>query len=612
MLRVLLSVAVVAVAAVLSPAAAAAPGQISVSGGEIVVEGTSGADSVAAMQRSATWFVFQTNLAPGAGCSRTARPMPTSSASSGGISRIRMDLGAGDDVAAGRRIGFFFCFPPFIPCPPPLSPVAKPLVVDAGSGDDLVNGGTEDDTLEAGPGRDFLTGGGGGDELSGGSGIDEVSYAGASSRVVVTLDDQPDDGVDSPSTEGDNVRSDVEDVTGGNGDDVLAGDGDGNQLSGGPGSDQLDGGGGFDMLYGGTGVDQLRARDGNPERVDCGAENDFAVVDAFDATSGCENADASAALQADLDHDGIAAPADCDDHDPAIRPGAADAPDNGIDENCDGADATLADRDHDGFRAPQDCDDADPAIRPGAQEVFGNRVDEDCNGRADPFQTIESTVQSAFQNGRKSTRVRRLRVTNVRAGTVIRVRCPGSRKRRACRRSTTTIPVTRSRARRRPAQAARTPAPPPAHRKPHRRAAPARRLADPDRDVPLPRRPQPTHRRAVRAARRDPHRALPVATCVRGVTWPERTARVAGNGRGHGRTQAAADHGGGRRGGRGARHPRPRGLRAGGRRHHDHGLSGHRTDSGSGATRRRIVTLWPNRPWLQGDSGDGRPAAGDR
>jgi hypothetical protein len=39
--------------------------------------------------------------------------------------------------------------------------------------------------------------------------------------------------------------------------------------------------------------------------------------------------------------------------------------------------------------------------------------------------------------------VRRLRVTQLRAGTTLRVRCPGSSKRRACRHSATTIVVRR-------------------------------------------------------------------------------------------------------------------------------------------------------------------------
>ncbi len=40
----------------------------------------------------------------------------------------------------------------------------------------------------------------------------------------------------------------------------------------------------------------------------------------------------------DADKDGVCAPADCDDHDPAVYPGAADPDGDGIDQNCDGVD----------------------------------------------------------------------------------------------------------------------------------------------------------------------------------------------------------------------------------------------------------------------------------
>jgi len=42
----------------------------------------------------------------------------------------------------------------------------------------------------------------------------------------------------------------------------------------------------------------------------------------------------------DLDGDGYAHDADCNDDMPRIHPGARDRPGNGVDENCDGADAT--------------------------------------------------------------------------------------------------------------------------------------------------------------------------------------------------------------------------------------------------------------------------------
>lgn len=70
----------------------------------------------------------------------------------------------------------------------------------------------------------------------------------------------------------------------------------------------------------------------------------------------------------DVDCDGIAAPgacggADCDDLDPAIRPGVPDPVGDGVDQNCDGLDGE--DVDGDGVPAlasgGADCDDLDPS-----------------------------------------------------------------------------------------------------------------------------------------------------------------------------------------------------------------------------------------------------------
>jgi len=96
-------------------------------------------------------------------------------------------------------------------------------------------------------------------------------------------------------------------------------------------------------------------------------------------------------------------PADCNDGNASVFPGATEIPDDGIDQDCSGADAVtcFVDADGDGFGVPgmtviapdgtcdaasnesefsTDCDDGDPSIFPGATEIPDDGIDQDCDG----------------------------------------------------------------------------------------------------------------------------------------------------------------------------------------------------------------------------------------
>ena len=126
--------------------------------------------------------------------------------------------------------------------------------LSGGSGDNILNGNGGDDTLNGEGGVDTLDGGIGADILSGGADIDTVSYSGRTNPLTVTIDNIAGDG---ESGEGDDVRTDIQNVIGGSGSDSLSGSSGSNQLSGGNGGDTLDGGTGADTLVGGAGADTV-------------------------------------------------------------------------------------------------------------------------------------------------------------------------------------------------------------------------------------------------------------------------------------------------------------------------------------------------------------------
>src|SRR5262249_4334380 len=129
----------------------------------------------------------------------------------------------------------------------------------AGAGNDTIDGGDDNDTILEGSATN------GGDVIGGGAGVDVVDYSGRSFALTVTMDGKKAD--DRETSEGDNVKADVENILGGAGDDSLTGNDLANTITGNGGKDTMTGGAGddiFDMLdaadgqdtvHGGLGVD---------------------------------------------------------------------------------------------------------------------------------------------------------------------------------------------------------------------------------------------------------------------------------------------------------------------------------------------------------------------
>lgn len=125
-------------------------------------------------------------------------------------------------------------------------------ILNGGAGDDSLNGGAAADTLNGGSGRDVLSGGLGNDAIDGGGDIDTADFGDKTTGVVIVLIAGA--GAANIGAEIDTLAN-IENLSGGLGNDALTGDDSNNQLVGKGGNDTLRGGAGIDSLDGGQGSD---------------------------------------------------------------------------------------------------------------------------------------------------------------------------------------------------------------------------------------------------------------------------------------------------------------------------------------------------------------------
>ena len=162
----------------------------------------------------------------------------------------------------------------------------------AGAGTDTLRGNDGNDTLRGDDGNDVLDGGTGPDVMIGGAQTDNATYATRTTAVNVRINNVADDGdaSDGAGTR-DDVRTDVENVTGGSGADTITGSVLDNSLAGGAGvdtlrgstgTDRLIGGTQDDVLDGGTGPDDTFGGSGLGDRVTYSARTVAVDVDLYD------------------------------------------------------------------------------------------------------------------------------------------------------------------------------------------------------------------------------------------------------------------------------------------------------------------------------------------
>jgi Ca2+-binding RTX toxin-like protein len=144
-------------------------------------------------------------------------------------------------------------------------------IIMGGAGDDIINGDAGRDAINAGAGNDTIIYDAADAMIDGGEGNDTLDAS--SSKGAVNLD----------MTRKNNNFSNIENLTGGAGNDTLIGDSNANTLIGGAGNDTLKGGAGDDRLLGGMGSDTYVFAEGTGS--DTIAKDSYNKLDTIDISA---------------------------------------------------------------------------------------------------------------------------------------------------------------------------------------------------------------------------------------------------------------------------------------------------------------------------------------
>lgn len=279
-LRLLLTVAACLGATAVAPAAAGAT-VAAVEGGVLTVTGGPGEANTVIVTDRLEGSLFVTDSRPvtaGPGCH--AAPGRREALCPGvGVESVVLDGGDGPDELTTRValpvtllggagddrvvVDGSYSFTTYV-----LWQLPVPTVLRGGPGNDSLRGFLTPDELFGDEGDDVLEGLGNRDTHSGGPGTDTVTFREMGTGVTADLDGERDDGQSNFRRE--LIQTDVENLQGSDGDDVLVG---------GPGHNVLDGRGGSDRLV---------ADDGAADELICGDGVDRAQADPFDVASSCE------------------------------------------------------------------------------------------------------------------------------------------------------------------------------------------------------------------------------------------------------------------------------------------------------------------------------------